>query len=539
MAAHVGAGEELSDKTLLDVAKKIGGKWDFVAVWLTPKLEEHEIDNIKANFTRVQDQAFEMLKMWRRNDHKAATRTNLCVALLEEKLKKIASETFGDDFVERVDKLLSQKREEIEKRGQDDKRVFDLENEPFFQDMHRGYFVRHQNQKKRLVAVRKAPLNDKRMSNEMDILESRKCDNLIGFIDVVTIDTVWHCCLQYCEYSVEQYVLKKDDAYKTLKGVIYEIDIVRGVASGLDDLHSREKPITHINLAPAGVRIMVDENGKVEAKICDISTSPRLYEHAIAMEGFINPSPDVDVFSFGCFAYYVITNGKHPFSEPGSVSSELSEIQSRIDSGKFEPNFEALEDLVNKSVELKVKEDKIRRIGNPAAALALVKSTLSEGKKPSSCCIKSHCYFFKPGRQVEFHWDFGGTTPFYEGEKTDNEDMDSLLDELSRHDEDVVGWKGRLENLGAKKEFLSKQLVRHKKCGDNVQSFSKFLRNQFSHKQNRDEIREFFESDEKSALLLNRGFPKLLPVCWEISKKLLLLQKQHDLSKYHCEKHFS
>ena len=107
---------------------------------------------------------------------------------------------------------------------------------------------------------------------------------------------------------------------------------------------------------------MVDENGKVEAKICDISTSPRLYEHAIAMEGFIvrtvdvgrwgcvsvsyflqNPSPDVDVFSFGCFAYYVITNGKHPFSEPGSVSSELSEIQSRIDSGKFEPNFEALE----------------------------------------------------------------------------------------------------------------------------------------------------------------------------------------------------
>ena len=47
--------------------------------------------------------------------------------------------------------------------------------------------------------------------------------------------------------------------------------------------------------------------------------------------------------------------------------------------------------------------------------------------------------------------DFGGTTPFYEGEKTDNEDMDSLLDELSRHDEDVVGWKGRLENLGAKK----------------------------------------------------------------------------------------
>ena len=38
-------------------------------------------------------------------------------------------------------------------------------------------------------------------------------------------------------------------------------------------------------------------------------------------------------------------------------------------------------DLVNKSVELKVKEDKIRRIGNPAAALALVKSTLSEGKK--------------------------------------------------------------------------------------------------------------------------------------------------------------
>ena len=121
-------------------------------------MEEHEIDNIKANFTRVQDQAFEMLKMWRRNDHKAATRTNLCVALLEEKLKKIASETFGDDFVERVDKLLSQKREgdfhdlqnnrpitgatgtflvEIEKRGQDDKRVFDLENEPFFQDMHR------------------------------------------------------------------------------------------------------------------------------------------------------------------------------------------------------------------------------------------------------------------------------------------------------------------------------------------------------------------------------------------------------------------
>ena len=50
--------------------------------------------------------------------------------------------------------------------------------------MARGVFVR--NQKKRLVAVRKALLNDKRMRNEIDILqESSKCDNLIGFIDAV------------------------------------------------------------------------------------------------------------------------------------------------------------------------------------------------------------------------------------------------------------------------------------------------------------------------------------------------------------------
>ena len=110
---------------------------------------------------------------------------------------------------------------------------------------------------------------------------------------------------------------------------------------------------------------MVEEDRKAEAKICDISTSPRLYEHA--MEGFIvrtvdvgrwgcvlvsyflqNPSPYVDVFSFGCFAYYVITKGEHPFSKPGSGSSKRSEIQSRIDSGEHKPTFKALEgELIN------------------------------------------------------------------------------------------------------------------------------------------------------------------------------------------------
>ena len=32
-------------------------------------------------------------------------------------------------------------------------------------------------------------------------------------------------------------------------------------------------------------------------------------------------------------------------------------------------------------MKLEVEEDELRRIGNPAAALALVKSTLDEGKK--------------------------------------------------------------------------------------------------------------------------------------------------------------
>ncbi|XP_065846551.1 serine/threonine-protein kinase/endoribonuclease IRE1-like [Oscarella lobularis] len=456
------------------------------------------------------------------------------------KFKEVTTETSPTTLAKNIAKAVRNEKQapSSKLRGQADKRVVVLDDEPFCQDIYKGVFVR--NQKKRLVAVRKALLNDKRMRNEIDILqESSKCDNLIGFIDAVTIDTVWHCCLQYCAYSVEQYVLEK-----ALQDVIDEIDIVRGVANGLDYLHSRKKPITHINLAPAGVRIMVEEDRKAEAKICDISTSPRLYEHA--MEGFINPSPYVDVFSFGCFAYYVITKGEHPFSKPGSGSSKRSEIQSRIDSGEHKPTFKALEDLVSKTMKLEVEEDELRRIGNPAAALALVKSTLDEGKKPSSCCITSHCYFFNPERQCHFHHDFGNCTPFYEGKRTGNMDMDPLLDELSEHEKEVFGstkWGVRLLSFGAKIEiendFQFKVAFKGKggrdaakKYDNSIQGFSYFLRDQFSHELNDEKKREFWESDDKKALMLNRGFPRLLPVCWDISKKM------PNLSKYHCdEKH--
>ena len=74
-------------------------------------MEEHEIENIKDNKKDVQDQAFEMLKAWRRKADKAATPTNLCIALLKENLKAIASETFGEDIVKEAETLLSQKRE--------------------------------------------------------------------------------------------------------------------------------------------------------------------------------------------------------------------------------------------------------------------------------------------------------------------------------------------------------------------------------------------------------------------------------------------
>eukprot|EP00118_Oscarella_pearsei_P007301 m.35158 g.35158 ORF g.35158 m.35158 type:complete len:362 (+) comp32072_c0_seq2:1453-2538(+) len=334
---------------------------------------------------------------------------------------------------------------------------------------------------------------------------------------------------------------------------ITEIEVLRGIANGLNYLHSRKEPIIHRDLKPSNVLIWVSPEGEALAKISDFGLAKELKEgKADATQTNLGGSngwmpPEVfalkincafDIFSFGCIIYYVLTKGKHPFDEeqrlPCESKQRFGNAHTRILTG-VPPIFTALEDVIKESISL--TEEQVKRIGNPAAALCLIEAMLTcKEKRLSSCCVKSHCYFMKMIHHVNFYQAFGNYKDvYYSNEGKENAAKKEIKENLAKHDRKVLGscwWSDTLKLLGAKGEFLkkAKNVCKSSAEKNKLPVFARYLRNQICHSSNADSIKEFYESDETFAVKLIRGFPHLLPTFWEVSKTLVT----KDFEKFHC-----
>ncbi len=168
---------------------------------------------------------------------------------------------------------------------------------------------------------------------EVDLLRRMKHQNIVGFLGVGALDQVLFLVLERCVLSVrdlfEAKALSSEQLAVAQKVRGREVTIVQELCKGVHYLHV-VMDYVHRDLKPAN--LLLAEEGVL--KIIDFGISKDLSDRAFnnttsgggGAEGWMLNVGDLgkegDVFSIALIAFFVLTNGVHPFGPNKTVRTE-------------------------------------------------------------------------------------------------------------------------------------------------------------------------------------------------------------------------
>ncbi|XP_076074287.1 serine/threonine-protein kinase/endoribonuclease IRE1-like [Mytilus galloprovincialis] len=174
---------------------------------------------------------------------------------------------------------------------------------------------------------------------EVELLrESDQHAHVIRYFCMESDNQFRYIALELCVATLQDYVEGKSQYSRTFDS----LQLLHQAASGIAHLHSLG--IVHRDIKPHNVLIsQPDTGGNVKALISDFGLCKKLTAGRISFsrrsgaagtEGWIAPEMldedkrttcAVDMFSFGCVIYYVLTRGKHPFGDSLRRQSNILE----------------------------------------------------------------------------------------------------------------------------------------------------------------------------------------------------------------------
>ena len=181
---------------------------------------------------------------------------------------------------------------------------------------------------KRHVAVKRMAKDMWELAEkEIGALHDAKSDeskHIVSYFGSEQDDTYIYLALSLCSNSLGACLAGEGELVFEFALIEDRVQLLRQLATGISNLH--ELGVIHRDLTPSNV--LLDEDGvvkisdmglarKVEAGADHVSTSSQGtagWQPVEVLEG-THQSSSVDVFSFGCLAFYVLTLGKHPFGE--------------------------------------------------------------------------------------------------------------------------------------------------------------------------------------------------------------------------------
>ncbi|XP_046855703.1 serine/threonine-protein kinase/endoribonuclease IRE1-like [Xenia sp. Carnegie-2017] len=231
---------------------------------------------------------------------------------------------------------------------------------------------------------------EKEILNQFNAKKSKYVVNY-SFLEEDTGTEYVYLILDLCEESLESYVKSTlEDLQKALP------KILRQILLGLADLHNAPNPILHRDLKPTNVLRDTQHNFLIadfgisrilENDSTTYKSSPNMgTEYWIAPESYCEDEDTFhtgrykkqsDVYNAGMVAYYIATEGKHPF---GKKRLRLDNMLKGNPVGLDEIKDETLKDLLSWMLNLKPEN-------RPSATVALKHPfLLSDGEKFDLLC---------------------------------------------------------------------------------------------------------------------------------------------------------
>ncbi|XP_043196796.1 serine/threonine-protein kinase/endoribonuclease IRE1-like [Amphibalanus amphitrite] len=197
--------------------------------------------------------------------------------------------------------------------------------------------------------------------------------------------------------TVNDYVTK-NDKFIRLRNIdeatirsIDEVKILRDSSEGLEWLHKRQ--IMHRDIKPENILLVRDEKDGIVAKLTDFGISKELTSGTQAMTSWKGTldwmAPEVqesggqvgsvgaaDVFSLGLVFYYVLSEGKHPFSKNDTMTAKVIKSDSAC-----------LDDVPKGSMRSLIEE----------------MIQITPGDRPSSKYVARHPTFWEPQKTQLFY----------------------------------------------------------------------------------------------------------------------------------------
>lgn len=314
-------------------------------------------------------------------------------------------------------------------------------------------------------------------SKEVSLLESAdNHPNVIRYFYKELTPSFLFIALELCPASLAEVVERPAD-YRDLSNLLEPKRALHQITSGLRHLHSLS--IVHRDIKPQNILVATSTNGKhLKMLLSDFGLSKRLdgmaqtsfsqtvnnpggtvgWRAPEILRGDVNLDAGsesessmgnsakasssreeksrltraVDIFALGCLAYYVLSNGDHPFGS--RFEREMNIIRKRVDLSRL---------------------DGLGEEGHEAQDLVLKMVSHDPRQRPSAAEVLTHPYFWDPNKRLNFLQD--ASDRFEIMEKDPPTTALVLLESKARN---VIGtdWHRRcdkmfLENLGKFRKY--------------------------------------------------------------------------------------
>ncbi|KAJ1033950.1 hypothetical protein NDA16_000158 [Ustilago loliicola] len=264
-------------------------------------------------------------------------------------------------------------------------------------------------------------------SKEVSLLESAdNHPNVIRYFYKELTPSFLFIALELCPASLAEVVERPAD-YRDLSNLLDPKRALHQITSGLRHLHSLS--IVHRDIKPQNILVATSTSGKhLKMLLSDFGLSKRLdgmaqtsfsqtvnnpggtvgWRAPEILRGDVNldagsesessmgnnPRPSssreeksrltraVDIFALGCLAYYVLSNGDHPFGS--RFEREMNIIRKRVDLSRL---------------------DGLGEEGHEAQDLVLKMVSHDPRQRPSAAQVLTHPYFWDPNKRLNFLQD--------------------------------------------------------------------------------------------------------------------------------------